>query len=810
MSIQPSFIKNLFLFFIATFIIIPIFPNKTEARQNGPDVEFVRLFNALQKDLPRERIYLHTDRQWYFHGDRIWFSAYLTAGPFNAPSLVSTILYVELYSPDGDMIERMAFKNEEGRSHGSILIKNDNISGIYRLKAYTGWSLNFGEHYGFSRDIPVHSDAVRNEGSASNDFDVSFYPEGGDLVAGIGSIVGFKAVGSDGLGREVTGTVYDQNDMLVAKIESEHLGMGAFTFTPEGANNYYATIEGQRFDLPAAKKEGVVFTISENEYDQYFIQARGSEQYYNGSFLVFSHVRGEVYLASILDLINGSGFTVAPKNMFPSGVVHFTVLDNDGNPLAERLKFNLNPSDSVHTSTQLNKDAYGVRDEVNLSLGLKDSEGESADATASITVFDDRITAFKPYASNIETKLLLESEVVGHVENPGYYLGGTGDRGHAADLLMLTQGWRAFDMEDVQKAEDIELFSLPEKGIKVQGRILAPFRSRGLANATVAFSLGEEDEEMQILTTDEDGYFTIPDLDIVGSQPISIRANNSDGGDNVRIRLSEPYSYLPVDSSNIHQSAFKSVSEGSLSERSESTSIQVEQFAEAQMRGELEEITISAEKETDDQFERDLRAGAAGSQRVDLDERPELTSLSVELIINQIPGVTANPATGVAIRTGATSLSGNPSPLIFLDGIETQWSTIRSLSSTDIKTINVFRRSTELASYGARGTGGVLSIRTRRGSGAAPSSRGFETAFIEGYQIPTRFYSPKYGVSIPRDTEEEDNRITLHWEPDVEIEDGEASLRFWTNDVLSSYRVLIEGITEFGIPFRKTLVFDVD
>ncbi|NBC27655.1 MAG: hypothetical protein GVY08_12395 [Bacteroidetes bacterium] len=804
-------------------LVITAFLPESKAQQNRPDVQFIQQFKALQQNLPRERVYLHTDRQWYMYGDRIWFSVYLTAGSMNAPSLLSRVVYVELYSPDGDLVDRIAIKNEEGRGRGSFPITYEEQAGNYRLKAYTAWSLNFGETYGFSRDIPVYLEENIPETDPETEFDVGFYPEGGDLIAGIESRVGFKAVNQSGLGKSINGVVYNRDDdEEVAVIESEHLGMGVFTLTPGEGERYYAEIDGKRFNLPPVRAEGVVLQVSENEHDQYFLRVRSSGAVTNSSLLVFGHVRGEIYLATSVDIFDGSGFTVAPKNMFPTGPVHFTVLGNGGAPLSERLAFNINPTDTIASTLSADQDSYQQREEVNLTLTVKDAEGETANGTASVTVFDDRLHEYQSEASNIETKLLLESDVAGHIENPGYYFSRDEERKRAADLLMLTQGWRAFDMDNVRPVEEIELASLPEEGITVEGQIQGGWSGRGLPGATVVFSLGSDHEEMQIIETDDEGHFFIPDLDVTGSKPMSIRANNSDGGDNVIIRLSEPYSHLPIDTTHISQVDFSPLAIGDttgddsaddLTARAESTQAQVEDFADVQMRGELDEVVVSAEKETVDESERDLRAREAGSQRIDLDERPALRNLQVENIVNQIPGVSANPAVGVLIRTGGTSFSGRPSPLILLDGIQTSWDVVKNLPPNDIKTINVFRRATELAAYGTRGAGGVLSVRTRTGSsvsGSEEPKRGFKNAFVEGYQTPTRFYSPRYGLNVPKDLEQKDTRITMHWEPEISMDDGEATIQFWTNDIPSRYRVVVEGITDFGIPFSETLVYDVN
>src|SRR5690606_32391223 len=76
----------------------------------------------------------------------------------------------------------------------------------------------------------------------------------------------FKAVDISGKGSHVAGTVHDQQGNMVMDFKSEHLGMGAFVFTPEAGNTYTAQVQlpnGRmaRYKLPQIKEEGVVLQV---------------------------------------------------------------------------------------------------------------------------------------------------------------------------------------------------------------------------------------------------------------------------------------------------------------------------------------------------------------------------------------------------------------------------------------------------------------------------------------------------------------------------------------------------------------------
>jgi hypothetical protein len=54
----------------------------------------------------QEKVYVHTDNTCYFVGDTLWFKAYVVRADNLQPTDMSHILYVELLSPDGLLVER--------------------------------------------------------------------------------------------------------------------------------------------------------------------------------------------------------------------------------------------------------------------------------------------------------------------------------------------------------------------------------------------------------------------------------------------------------------------------------------------------------------------------------------------------------------------------------------------------------------------------------------------------------------------------------------------------------------------------------
>ena len=96
--------------------------------------------------LPQEKVYLHIDNTCYFVGDTIWYKAYVTRSDKGWLTDLSKIMYVELLTPDGYLVERQQLKMEDGTAHGAFTLTDSLYAGYYELRAYTRWMLNFGRH----------------------------------------------------------------------------------------------------------------------------------------------------------------------------------------------------------------------------------------------------------------------------------------------------------------------------------------------------------------------------------------------------------------------------------------------------------------------------------------------------------------------------------------------------------------------------------------------------------------------------------------------------------------------------------------
>lgn len=96
--------------------------------------------------IPQEKVFLHIDNTCYFVGDTIWYKAYVTRSDRQTLTDLSKILYVELLTPDGYLVERQQVEMPDGTGHGAFTLTDSLYAGYYELRAYTRWMLNFGQY----------------------------------------------------------------------------------------------------------------------------------------------------------------------------------------------------------------------------------------------------------------------------------------------------------------------------------------------------------------------------------------------------------------------------------------------------------------------------------------------------------------------------------------------------------------------------------------------------------------------------------------------------------------------------------------
>ena len=811
---------------------IPEIDSKVSSEMTEADVLYKSHFDRQLRIFPQEKIYLHTDKPYYISGEHIWFRAHLVDAVTHIPFSASQYVYVELINPLDSVVTRVKVRKDEGAYHGYLPIPDSIPEGDYTLRAYTTFMRSQDENYFFTKTVYIgdtqastSQPSPKGKGvllsevvSGKNpyrknsripklitDFDVSFYPEGGSLLEGTFCKVSFKAMKADGQAIEISGIIYDQDGNEVREIRTEHLGMGSFRHVAEKDKTYYAVCmnnKGQmkRFDLPVAKEKGVALAVN-SVGDKLFVKAQKPAGIIpDDEFYLFVHTRGIVHLAKLSD--NEKDLVVFQKEMFPSGVLHFMLFNSHMNPVSERLAF-INNDDQAMVSYQHDAENFTPRSLVRSTVTVTDQDGDPLTGNFSVSVTSDREVMIDS-TTNILTQLLLTSDLRGHIENPAYYFRKSPESDHALDLLMLTQGWRRYDMAKVAKGQYTYPSTPIEDGSEISGTVKRLFLGRPVENAEV--TLLSHDGYYDKTKTGKDGRFSF-DCNMPDSTRFIVSVVPKKGNTRMELTLDEetfPKKTIQTipPAEKVDRTLFAKYADKA--ERKYTEEHGMRMFY-------LSEVTVSAQqKKTLIESPYYFSEMLSPSSIITEEQINKLPGANMYLLLIRVPGLSVMSEDGVHINKitirGATSINFPPEPLYVIDGIMTDdLNELNAVIVSSIAQIDVLKGA-ETAAFGIRGAGGVICIYTKRGENSKIKDNQYHIGHITplGFQQPTEFYAPKYETPENRQTPGTDLRTTIHWQPIVKTDsNGIASFEFYTADETTSYSVIIEGVANDGRIIRK-------
>ena len=239
-------------------------------------------------------------------------------------------------------------------SKGNLLVSFVNNQPFILKSGKILTTIRLDEKISANKNFPVKS--------TSNETDVKFFPEGGDMINGISTRVAFKALGSDGLGIAVSGYISDQNNIRMSEFQSEHAGMGSFKIKPSSSSTYTAYItfkdgSEKAIPLPKVKTQGYVLTADNTDPNELKIIISTTELDQPDSELTLvAQTNGQVQFVS-KNKMNSRTFNASiPKSRFPTGILQLTLFSPKNEPVAERLVF-INHSDflKINVSTKNEK-----------------------------------------------------------------------------------------------------------------------------------------------------------------------------------------------------------------------------------------------------------------------------------------------------------------------------------------------------------------------------------------------------------------------------------------------------------------------
>src|SRR5690606_37001107 len=303
-------------------------------QDNPQSVDLTTRLETYLNNRTPEKTYLHTDKDLYTHGDTLWFKAYLLNGTTHSVSDINRVIYVELWdSRDSLVVQRKLYIEGTGAS-GDIKIDDSIGEGDYYLLAYTRYMLNDKNPALFqkkisilARPLPINNllddtitiakgkeievkDTLHPAMKRPN---VQFFPEGGNLVAGLQSGLGLKITDGSGNGIALKGTIIDRNGVVIARFETHDFGLGIVPFTSRMDMDYFAEINLNgiiySYNLPRTLGNGYVIQLK-NKGAQLIIKVSSNSGQGLKGTLLLGHLRGNTFLRHSKEEGNKNSYTI--------------------------------------------------------------------------------------------------------------------------------------------------------------------------------------------------------------------------------------------------------------------------------------------------------------------------------------------------------------------------------------------------------------------------------------------------------------------------------------------------------------------
>lgn len=780
------------------FALLVLFAGQTMAQDTAG---IIGRFNQYRKSSYQEKLFVHTDKNFYLAGEIIWFKVYNVDGTYHLPTDMSKIAYLEILDQSNKPVMQGKIALKKGKGNGSFYLPASINSGNYRLRAYTNWMKNFSAAWYFEKPVTIVNSFKPLTLPATDSMPrcfAAFFPEGGNLVNGLESKVAFHVTDEYGKGIDGSGWLLNDNNDTLLRFNTHQFGMGNFSFTPAAGRRYKAIIvmsNGQTVqqDLPAASERGYVMQLTEAANGSIHVQVSAGGNMDQGPVFLFVHSRQDVKLAEKQSLSNGAASFHFDKSRLADGISHITVFNAQQQPVCERLYFK-QPAQVLSVSAGSPAAQYGTRKRVGLSVTTQTVKS-GVPANLSLSVY--RTHALQEIDSgSILSYIWLSSDLGNHIESPGYYFSGNSDEvKEATENLVLVHGWRRFKWDEVLAGEKPVFNYMPEyDGHVINARLVNQADESPLAGIGAYLSVPGTQVHFYNSKSNAQGSVSFDVRNYYGQNEIILQTDGTVSNYRIDVQnpFSETYSQHPLPKFRLWEKDRDVINEHSIG-------MQVINAYDAPRLSQFALPVIDT-----------MPFYGKGSKKYRLDDYTRFSSME-EVLREYVPEVAVRRINGrfhLMVFDWELKNYYPPDPLVLLDGVKVNSQTIIGYDPLKVNSLEVV---TNRYIKGDFIYNGIVSLTTYHGD-MQDLKLDAKTVIMdyEGLQLQREFYAPVYKTGQQADSRMPDFRNLLWWAPNIETDQtGQANIEFYTSDIKGTYVAVLQGMDAHGNAGSHYFTFEV-
>jgi hypothetical protein len=728
---------------------------------------------------PQEKIHIHFDKDTYLPGETVWMKAYLLSDA--RPSSVSKNLYFDWTDADGRLLLHSVSPIIEGGAGSFYKIPSWVKNGVIHLKVYTQWMLNFDNTFLYNKDIPVLMpvEAVNQEPEKLQTT-IAFFPEGGDLINGVSSVLAFEALNQHNKPSAVNGVIKTAKNIIVDSFHTIYNGMGTVRFKPMSGEHYIAYWNGESGELhttplPDAKSNGLVLQVDPYNNDQlHYKLEKSADASKLTKIVIVGAINQKVVYRNSLILENNIAEANINAIALPCGILQLTAFDADMSPLAERVVFINNQK--AYAKIQMKKEMINLNKRARNEISVEIPDSLVTNLSVSIT---DAGLGYDS-SNNIFSDLLIAGDLKGVIPDAASFLVNPVNANEHLNLLLLTHGWRRFNWETVVSGNFPELKYPRDAGfLSIKGQIR---NSSNLDNQdSMALLLVSRDRKKNVLKlpVNEEGGFSQNGLFFYDSVQVVYRFNHiAKLNNNAQISL---YSDL-----------LPALTPAKADEPSFAWMRVPEVILEKEMNGNLIETHDNSAPSTAMSYVITPQSDSLGKNSESAAHY--LNTMFVDLRFPASLKENAPAGDGRLAAFKVNSFAPRSNVNVTIDGTPVAMDDLKSVNMKEVLFIKFLPKTNQKGLP-------TLAITSRQALDQAnilDNKTGF--AVIKGYTPVREFYQQKYDEKKIEDYQATDFRSTLYWNPKLRLDNThrKMSFVFYNNDISNKFRIVVEGMNQDG------------
>ncbi len=745
-----------------------------------------------------ERLFVHTDRDFYVAGEHINFHVYLMDGQQPGPR--SGFVYLALRRAD-EIVERVTIPMEQGRASGALYLPDTLSTGHYGITAFTNWMRNQDAHSFFNKPLLIanrfDSDPFLDVSprDPSHKPELSFYVEGGKLVEGVENHVVIKAGLSSGLHmRDVW--IRDMEKDTLAHATLDASGMAGFHLQPDSGKTYHAIIQGEREELalPEVSSSGCALHVNIRQHILSVALLQPSEHSVAEWFRIIH--RDEVVFETGLEP-GGQSIHISVKDKdIPEGLLTLEAVDRNREVVSRR-HWLYARRDPVGLSLETDRDTIGPRESIKIHLdasGMTDDHAALSLAVvpeASLTHGSIRADGYLWALSLADNFPIAPEEVYNRIAGM--------DLQELNRYLVALSAHEATKQGAQENAHAMDYYMETDRLI-LSGRVVERGTGQAVPDARVVVNTPDTLITMWYAQTDEDGLFHIVLPDFYHNKALYLFADPSTVDVPVEVETKEKFMLREP---FVHTKALLPPEK----RRHIKTSQDVVRIKKAYGIDYMVEANAHLEEEP----AAPPMLYAQANQTIRMDDFFPLDSLTE--IVREIVHPWSLRFRGgeyvSRLTSAATGRTMSGTPVYFLDGITTDAiDKMVHLDSEDIDRIEVHNYRWV---YGDMTFPGIIAIYTRdQAYSEILGEQASTSVFRESIRDKLIHRAPDYDAGNSPAPKTPDVRQLLYWRPDLGIRQGEKQeWTFHSGDLGGRYLVIVQGLSASGQPVYQTTTIHV-